>query len=574
MEGEAALFLVRLQASAFFGLLEKENTMKRMHRKRWARVRARTSGWTMAALAGLLALLPVWGGACQPHRPELVLRESRPLTVVAPPPAMGGGLSIPGHAAEEYDAVPHNPFRRTAEPGNDASTFAVDVDTASYANVRRILMRNRMAPPPGAVRIEEFVNAFATGDAPPGPGAPHPLAVHAEVGRCPWAASHRLVRVALKARTVPEDTRPACNLVFLVDVSGSMAGGEKLPLVVTGLRMLVERLTARDRIAIVTYAGSSGVALPSTPGDRKRTIRNALERLRAGGSTNGEAGIRLAYRLAREHRIEGGANRVVLCTDGDFNVGISDRSRLVDLVAAEAAGGVDLTVLGVGAGNYRDGTMEALSNRGNGVAHYIDSEREARKVLVERAAGTLITVARDVKVQVFFHPGRVAAWRLIGYENRRLAREDFGDDTRDGGEVGAGHCVVALYEIVPPGASVPGRGSDPNPFVRSAAVVPDAPAETLLQVRVRYGPPAGGPSVLMERMVPDRVVETPGRDFRWSAAVAGAGLLLRQSPYAGDLTWAMVDALARGAATPDPDGERAGFLELVRVARILAPGEG
>ncbi|MFW5857693.1 MAG: vWA domain-containing protein, partial [Planctomycetota bacterium] len=559
-----------------------------MQWKRWARVRTRTSRWTMAALAGLLALLPVWAGACR-HRPALILRESRPLTVIGPPPAEGGGLSIPGYGAEEYDAVPHHPFRRTAEPGNDASTFAVDVDTASYANVRRILMKNRMAPPPGAVRIEEFVNAFATEDAPPGPDAAHPLAVHAEVGRCPWARSHRLVRVALKARTVSDDAWPGCNLVFLVDVSGSMASGDKLPLVVTGLRMLAERLTARDRIAIVTYAGSSGVALPSTPGDRTRTIRNALDRLRAGGSTNGEAGIRLAYRLARQHRIEGGANRVILCTDGDFNVGISDRSRLVDLVAAEAAGGVDLTVLGVGAGNYRDGAMEALSNRGNGVAHYIDSEREARKVLVERAAGTLITVARDVKVQVFFDPGRVTAWRLIGYENRRLAREDFGDDTRDGGEVGAGHCVVALYEIVPPGVSVPGRGSDPNPFVRSAPVAPAAPNApamsaapnasnasdgALLQVRVRYCPPAGGPSVLVERMAPDRVVETPGRDFRWTTAVAGAGLLLRQSPYAGDLTWAMVDALARSARTPDPDGERAGFLELVRVARILVPGEG
>ncbi len=484
--------------------------------------------------------------------------------------------NIPGVASEEYDGVDENPFRLTANPGNDASTFSVDVDTASYANVRRLLTMNGMPPPPGAVRIEELVNYFEYDDAPPANDAPHPFAIHTEVGACPWAPAHRLVRIGLKGKTMQPAARPASNLVFLIDVSGSMQAPQKLTLVKQGLTLLTEQLGETDRIAIVVYAGSSGLVLPSTSCSDRRRILRALKRLTAGGSTNGGEGIKLAYQVAREHRLAGGNNRVILCTDGDFNVGISDRSRLLDLVAREAGDGIDLTVLGFGMGNYKDGTMEALSNRGNGNYFYIDGEREARKVLVEEMTGTLVTIARDVKAQVFFNPARVGAWRLIGYENRRLNREDFNDDTKDAGDIGAGHAVVALYEIVPAGAALPGRASDPNPYLEPRHTSAAARGDHLLRLRIRYKRPGERVSILQETDVAGEALALPetSRDFRWAAAVAGFGMLLRKSPHAGALDWDMVRALAGGARGVDRHGFRKEFMGLVDTARAhIAAGD-
>jgi Ca-activated chloride channel family protein len=356
----------------------------------------------------------------------------------------------PNFRTEGYASITENPYRLTArEP---LSTFGIDVDTASYANVRRFLNQGQL-PPAGAVRIEELINYFSYDY--PQPEWDLPFSVNAEVAGCPWHEGHRLVRIGLKGREIEVDDRPAGNLVFLLDVSGSMRAGNKLPLVKAALRLLVERLNSHDRIALVVYAGASGLALPSTPADQRETILSALDNLQAGGSTNGAEGIELAYQVARENFVPGGINRVILCTDGDFNVGATSDSELVRQIEDKAKTGVFLSVLGFGMGNYQDSKMQLLADKGNGNHAYIDSLGEARKVLVEEMAGTLLTIAKDVKIQVDFNPAHVAAYRLIGYENRMLKAEDFRDDTKDAGEIGAGHTVTALYEIIPPGQEIP-----------------------------------------------------------------------------------------------------------------------
>jgi secreted protein with Ig-like and vWFA domain len=334
-----------------------------------------------------------------------------------------------------------------AEP---LSTFSIDVDTASYANVRRML-NNGWLPPAGAVRIEEMLNYFSYNYAPPADkGAP--FAAHIAAASAPWAPEHQIVRIALKGYEVPWEERPASNLVFLVDVSGSMSSPDKLPLVKEGLRMLVGRLDARDSVAIVTYAGYEELALPSTTANNRETILHAIDRLGAGGSTNGAGGISMAYEQAKEHYLEKGLNRVILCTDGDFNVGVTSRSDLVDLITEEAKSGVFLSIFSFGTGNLQDSTMEQLADKGNGNYGYVDSESEARRVFVRNVSGNLITIAKDVKIQVEFNPAYVQAYRLIGYENRKLEAQDFNDDRKDAGEIGAGHSVTALYEVIPVGA--------------------------------------------------------------------------------------------------------------------------
>ena len=370
-------------------------------------------------------------------------------------PLVFPGTADPEQAAAEfntetYDEIVENEF--LLAQSNPLSTFSIDVDTAAYANVRRFLTHGQK-PPPGAVRIEELVNYFSYDY--PWPEGDVPFAVNAEIAGCPWAPEHRLVRFGLKGRVIEADSRPVSNLVFLLDVSGSMADENKLPLVKNAMRLLVEQLGENDRVAIVVYAGSSGLVLPSTTADQKQTILTAFDRLNAGGSTNGGEGIELAYQVAVENYINGGVNRVILCTDGDFNIGTTDRSSLVRLIEEKAASGVALTVLGFGMGNYKDATVEQLADKGNGNYAYIDTLNEARKVLVEQMTGTLITIAKDVKIQVDFNPAQVAAYRLIGYENRLLKAEDFDDDTEDAGEIGAGHTVPALYEIIPVGVDVP-----------------------------------------------------------------------------------------------------------------------
>ncbi|HYH86873.1 MAG TPA: VWA domain-containing protein, partial [Pyrinomonadaceae bacterium] len=357
--------------------------------------------------------------------------------------------------AEAYAKIDENPFLEAARA--PLSTFSIDVDTASYSNTRRFLTEGRL-PPKDAVRIEELVNYFSYDY--PQPAGSAPFSVTTEVAECPWNAKHKLVHIGLQGKRVSNEDMPPANLVFLLDVSGSMNAPDKLPLVKSALRMLTGQLGARDRVAIVVYAGSSGLVLDSTPGDRKGEIVGALERLQAGGSTNGGDGIQLAYRVAQDNFIQGGTNRVILATDGDFNVGVTGDDALVRLIEEKRRGGVFLSVFGFGTGNLNDSMMEKLADKGNGNYAYIDGDAEARKALGEQVGGTLVTIAKDVKIQVEFNPRLVAGYRLIGYENRLLADRDFNDDTKDAGEIGAGHTVTALYEIVPAGQKVENPGID------------------------------------------------------------------------------------------------------------------
>ncbi len=463
---------------------------------------------------------------------------------------------------EAYAKIDDNPFRLVSvEP---VSTFSTDVDTASYANVRRFLNDGRL-PPPDAVRVEELINYFrfgysdARGDAP--------VSVTTELLPCPWAPTHTLALIGLQARRQAGEI-PARNLVFLLDVSGSMMPSDKLPLVKTAMRMLVDTLTARDRVAIVVYAGASGLVLPSTPGDRKSDIHSAIERLQAGGSTNGAAGIQLAYDTAASAFVKGGVNRVILATDGDFNVGVTSQGDLVRLIEQQRERDIFLSVLGVGTGNLQDSTMELLADKGNGNYSYLDSLQEARRVLIDEANFTLITVAKDVKVQVEFNPRTVGAYRLVGYENRLLAREDFNDDRKDAGELGAGHTVTVLYELIPPGERLPGASVDPLVYQTQPTPSNASRSIDLMTVKVRYKAPDGGASKLMSIAVGPGAGERASH-IRFAAAVAQFGMLLRNPEFKGRATWASTSALARAARGDDPDGLRAEFVRLVELAAAL-----
>jgi Ca-activated chloride channel family protein len=452
------------------------------------------------------------------------------------------------------------------------STFSVDVDTASYANVRRFLNDDEL-PPPDAVRIEEMVNYFTYDYAPP-PGR-EAFAAHMDVAPAPWKREHRLLRIGLKAREIAAAQRPPSNLVFLIDVSGSMDEPNKLPLVQSALKMLVQRLDARDRVALVVYAGAAGLVLPSTRGDRQEELLEAIDRLEAGGSTNGGEGIELAYEIASRELIRGGVNRVVLATDGDFNVGVTDQGSLVRLIQQKARAGVFLTVLGFGVDNLQDSTLEILADKGNGNYAYVDTEKEARKALVEEMTSTLVTVAKDVKIQVEFNPAKVRAYRLIGYENRLLAPEDFKDDTKDAGEVGAGHAVTALYELVPAGARSARPAPDPLVFQGPRGLGPAARSGELVRLQLRYKQPDGRTSEAREWPVMDRGtrLEDAPPDFKFAAAVAGFGMILRDSAHKGTASLDGVLALAAAGLARDDSGYRAEFVELVEKARELLAEE-
>jgi Ca-activated chloride channel homolog len=427
------------------------------------------------------------------------------------------------------------------------STFSIDVDRASYSNIRRFV-RDRRMPPPDAVRIEEMLNYF-TWDYPEPTGA-EPFSVTTEVATAPWNRSHRLLRIGIQGKRLsPWEMKPN-NLVFLIDVSGSMESPLRLPLVKSSLRLLVEQLREIDQVSIVVYAGAAGVVLPPTPGSSKDLILDALENLRAGGSTAGGAGIELAYSLAREHFIAGGNNRVILATDGDFNVGVRHHDELESLITEQRQHGVFLTVLGYGMGNYQDSRLELLANKGNGNYAYIDSKLEAEKVLVQEIGGTLQTIAKDVKIQVEFDPLRVASYRLIGYENRRLNTDDFADDSKDAGELGAGHSVTALYEIVPASVVTPGA---------------------FATLHLRYKQPAGETSQLMTSIIEDqaRSFEAASNDFRFAAAVAKLGMLLRDSEHKGTSSLEEVSAIARIARGADADGTRGELLRIVESLREM-----
>lgn len=479
-----------------------------------------------------------------------------------------------------YDRVEENPFLPAAT--NPLSTFSIDVDTASYSNVRRFINSGSL-PPKDAVRVEEMINYFSYDYREP--EGDKPFSIELDATSCPWEPSHRLLRIGLKGREVANEKRPASNLVFLLDVSGSMTPAERLPLVKQAMRLLVDKLTEKDRVAIVIYAGGSGLALSSTSGKEKEKILQALEELQAGGSTNGAEGIELAYKVAADNFIKGGVNRVILATDGDFNIGVTNQGDLIRLIEAKAKTGVFLSVLGVGTDNLKDSTMQKLADKGNGNYAYLDSVDEARKVLVQQINGTLMTIAKDVKIQVEFNPARVASYRLIGYEKRLLRKEDFNNDKVDAGEIGAGHTVTALYEVVPAGASAtdpaasvppvdPLKYQSPNP---SSAAKSDLNASAeMVTVKLRHKRPEGDTSELTERSFTDNgsKFENAAPDLKFAAAVAEFGMLLRDSQYKGKGTFGAVIEWAQEGKGRDTAGYRAGFIEMARKAATLKPREG
>ncbi|MCB9849259.1 MAG: VWA domain-containing protein [Phycisphaerales bacterium] len=510
-------------------------------------------------------------GATTTDAPELQERIKFRRRFVKDQPLDGEGMSgarFAGFNAEAYDRIVENPFLPVLQ--NPLSTFSIDVDTASYSNMRRFLTAGQL-PPPDSVRIEELVNYFDYDY--PQPDADHPFSVSVEVADCPWNAGHRLAKIGLKGYEIPQDERPPSNLVFLIDVSGSMSPANKLPLVQESLRELLAELDGFDRVALVVYAGASGLVLDSTPCDERDTLLNAVDNLRAGGSTNGGAGIELAYRVAQENFITDGVNRVILATDGDFNVGVTDRGSLEQMIAEKAKSGVFLSVLGYGMGNLKDATLEQLADKGNGNYAYIDTPAEAHKVLVEQLSGTLITIAKDVKIQIEFNPAVVGAYRLIGYENRVLAAEDFNDDTKDAGEIGAGHTVTALYEIVAAGEETGAVVELPavDPLKYQAQAVTTGASEELMTVKLRYKPHDGDTSTLMEVPVVDeeQALDEASADFHFAAAVASFGMLLRGSQYVGDFTFDDVFELAE-TGDVDRDAYRSEFVGLVDRAASIA----
>ena len=481
---------------------------------------------------------------------------------------VGGGRREPWNT-EEYTRIYDN--RLLTARRHPLSTFSIDVDRASYSNVRRFLMEGRL-PPADAVRTEEMVNYFTYDYAEP--RGEHPFTVSADLAPAPWNPQHRLVRIGLQGRRFEPAELPPSNLVFLIDVSGSMNSPDKLPLVQQAFRLLANELGPEDRVAIVVYAGSAGLVLPPTSGSDRDVILAAIERLRAGGSTAGGAGIRLAYQVARQEHMRNGNNRVILATDGDFNVGVSSQGELVRLIEEKREQGTSLTVLGFGTGNLKDARMEQLADKGNGNYFYIDNLLEARKVFVSELTGTLFTIAKDVKIQVEFNPARVRSYRLVGYENRLLAEEDFDDDTRDAGELGAGHTVTALYEIVPTGAGDDGYERD----LRYQHAEPGTSAHydnEWLRVSLRYKRPQEERSRLLRRVVTTR--DARGRvsgDFGFAASVAAFAMVLRNSEYRGSATFDSVLELARANRGTDTDGYRAEFIRLVELARNMEVAVG
>lgn len=476
-------------------------------------------------------------------------------------------LPQPEASREQYQRLVANPVQSVAEA--PVSTFSIDVDTGSYANVRRFLNEGRL-PPAEAVRLEELVNYFPY--AYPLPTSSSPFGVGTELAVAPWNSQSRLLRIAIKASDRQVEQLPPANLVFLVDVSGSMDRPDGLPLVQSTLKLLVDQLRAGDRVSLVVYAGDSNVVLKPTAGSQKAQIRGAIEQLRAGGSTAGESGIQLAYQQAQQGFIKGGINRILLATDGDFNVGVSDFESLKALAADKRKTGISLTTLGFGTGNYNEQLMEQLADAGDGNYAYIDNLREARKVLVEQLSSTLATVARDVKIQVEFNPAQVSEYRLLGYENRALKREDFNNDKVDAGDIGAGHCVTALYEIVPVG----------NPGwlepLRYRRVSPAAPgAGELAWLRIRYKAPERNDSQLLETAIEAPASIAPiakaSEDLRFAAAVAAFAQQLSGGRYTGHFGWEATAALARGSRGDDPFGLRNEFVQLVELAQSLQTGD-
>ncbi len=473
------------------------------------------------------------------------------------------------HNTENYDFIKENSFLDAQK--NPLSTFSIDVDNASYSNVRRFLNQGQR-PPADAVRIEEMVNYFNYDY--PQPTGDEPFSVITELSACPWNKNNQLLHIGLQGKRVPTDQLPASNLVFLIDVSGSMFSPDKLPLVKAGLKLLVDELRPQDQVSMVVYAGAAGLVLPSTSGKEKKKIIEALDKLEAGGSTAGGAGINLAYKVAEDNFVKGGNNRVILASDGDFNIGVSSDSELQRLIERKRETGVFLTVLGFGTGNFKDSRMEQLANKGNGNYAYIDNIREAQKVFVNEFGGTLFTIAKDVKLQLEFNPVKVKAYRLIGYENRALANEEFNDDKKDAGDMGSGHTVTALYEIVPVGAESESQAGSVDALkYQKTSIDPKAKrTDEMLTMKLRYKEPDGETSRLMTTTVSGQAIPATqtSDNFRFSAAVAACGMLLRDSEHKGNASFPMVLELAKNARGKDEEGYRIEFVNLVKSMGLLS----
>jgi Ca-activated chloride channel family protein len=479
--------------------------------------------------------------------------------------------SRPPFNTEDYSKVDENEFKDALT--NPLSTFSIDVDAASYSNVRRFI-QNGQLPPHDAVRIEELINYFKYDY--PQPSGRHPFSVNTEVARCPWNSSNTLLLVGLQGKTIDLEKLPTSNLVFLIDVSGSMDEPNKLPLVKAAFRVLVRQLRPQDKVAIVVYAGNAGMVLPSTSGSEKETILNAIESLEAGGSTAGGEGIKLAYDIARQNFFKGGNNRVILATDGDFNVGVSSEGELLRLIEEERRDNIFLSVLGFGTGNYKDAKMEKLADHGNGNFSYIDGIQEARKVLGEQMAGTLYTIAKDVKIQVEFNPAAVKSYRLIGYEDRLLNKEDFKDDKKDAGELGAGHTVTALYELVLNSPASDMHTAESLKYQTTHIKPESFRTDELLTVQLRYKLPADTVSVLMTTPVKKEIerIDDASRNIRFASAVAMFGMILRESKYQADASYDLVLKYGKESRGTDADGYKAEFVKLVESCQLLGGRKG
>jgi Ca-activated chloride channel homolog len=480
-------------------------------------------------------------------------------------------ISMPEFNTEGYSTIQENEFLKATK--NPLSTFSIDVDVASYANLRRFL-NNGQKPPVDAVRIEEMINYFNYDY--PQPEGEDPFSINTELASCPWNENHKLVHIGLQGQKISTDNLPPSNLVFLIDVSGSMNSANKLPLLKSAFKMLVEEMRASDKVAIVVYAGAAGLVLPSTSGSEKEKIIQALDKLEAGGSTAGGAGIKLAYEVALQNFQKGGNNRIILASDGDFNVGASSNAEMERLIEKKRDEGVFLTVVGFGMGNYKDDKMEILADKGNGNYAYIDNLQEARKVFVNEFGGTLFTIAKDVKFQIEFNPAKVQAYRLIGYENRRLKNEDFNDDKKDAGELGSGHTVTALYEIIPVGVeSEFVKTVDPLKYQKNETAAAAQNSRELLTLKLRYKKPDGATSKLITTTVMDKDKnwKQTTDNFKWSAAVAEFGMLLRESRFSQNSDVASVLKLAKEAKGADEEGYRSEFIRLVESSRFLASRE-
>lgn len=547
-----------MQRSVLFAVIAASVTLAGCHR---AATRPEAAEARANADAAAAAAIAVTGSRA---------REAHRMLAAAPPPPPAPSPFIAGpHAGgavntEQYEAREDNPIHSASE--HPVSTFSVDVDTGSYSNVRRMLNAG-LRPPADAVRAEEFINYFHYGHPAP-VQAGTPFRVTTELAPAPWNAQRQLLMIGIKGYEVPAAQLPPANLVLLIDTSGSMDAPDKLPLLKRAFALLVRQLRPQDRVSIVVYAGSAGLVLPPTPGDRQGEILAALDRLEAGGSTNGGEGIQLAYAMARQAFIPDGVNRVLLATDGDFNVGLVDRRALETLVADQRQHGVALSTLGFGQGNYNDEMAERLADVGDGNHAYIDTALEARRVLVQQMGGTLHTIARDVKVQVEFNPALVAEYRLIGYENRLLRREDFANDKVDAGDIGAGHEVTALYEITPVGS-----GAERIPALRygNKASPTTGMAGELAHLRLRYKRPGDAESRLIERPISAQSrVPHASNALRLAASVAGFADALRGGTHLEQWTWQDIEATAREARGEDRDGQRAELLRLIQAARGLA----